>query len=167
MKINSTKSIQAHACEQQVHRQFDAAQALLNTMTQLGDAALAEGGVAHWWPTQLKAVVVRVQRLGSLDTMGQALAMQAYMIGIAIGLYGAKSAIVQGLNTYYQRTGKAYRTPGERSAQRIFDTLMAAGEAEGRERQCQGGFDAALHAGFEGRADMPAPIFSMISARCH
>jgi len=167
MKTNSTKSVQAHVREMGVYHEADAAQALLDAMTQLGDASLATSGIAHWWPMQLKAVVVRVQRMGWLDTMGQALAMQAYMIGVAIGLYGAQSAIVQGLNVHYQPTAKAYRTSSGRTARRIFEALVAAGELEGRECACHLRSDTPHSVECNRRMDMPSNAFEMMSSSYH
>jgi hypothetical protein len=169
MKINSTKSAEAHVRETHVFHETDTAQALLDTMTQLGDASLGESGMAHSWPMQLKAVVTRVQRMSCLDTMGQALAMQAYMIGIAMGLYGAQSAIVQGLNTHYQSTAKAYRTRSGRKAHRIFEALMAAGELEGRERlgQFQFSSDEPHSVDFKCWAEMAVDALPMMSSSYH
>jgi hypothetical protein len=167
MKINSTKSTQAHVRETRVFHETDAAQALLDTMMQLGDASLGGSGMAHWWPMQLKAVMVRVQRMGCLDTIGQALAMQAYMIGIAMGLYGAQSAIVQGLDMHYQPTTKAYRTRSGRTAHRIFEVLIDAGELEGRERMGQSSSDAPHPVDFKCWTEMAAHALPMMSSSFH
>lgn len=167
MKINSTKSVQAHVREAYVPNKLNAAQALLDSIAQLGDGAFGESGIAHSWPMQLKAVVSRVQRIGCLDTLGQALAMQAYMIGIATGLYGAQSAIVEGLKENYEPISNAYGRSSGRAAHRIFEALMAAGELEGRDRACQLRSDTSQRVDYAYQAAAPLSAFALMSSSYH
>jgi hypothetical protein len=167
MNSNSTKSIKARVLEQPVRHESDAAQTLVEAMTQLGAATTTVSGLADCWPLQLKVVVARVLRMRWLDTMGQALAMHAYMIGVAAGLYGARSGMARDLRVNYEPVAKAYSAPGGRAARRVFETLMAAGELEGRERLCQSEFDAPLSSEFQCRTDMPTYIVPTMSSSRH
>lgn len=109
---------------------------LLLTLTRWINAARREGAVPPKWSEVLRAVVIRITRMSTLDKAGQELAARAYLIGVSSGMYGDESAIAHGMRVGYAAAIKRYRTPQGRRVDRLFIALLRVGQAHGRSVIC-------------------------------
>ncbi|MGN4070233.1 hypothetical protein ACS0Y7_37160 [Burkholderia gladioli] len=108
-------------------------------MTELQDRLRAIGNdvtgaisdIAHTYNSGLQALIRRLRSIRQLHAAASDLALAAFMVGIATGLYGSTSTIVEGLTTNYLHALDQCRRDGQRERKWLLRVMFEAGVRRG------------------------------------